>query len=516
MNIQNRNKLIYNKLVEEVVAAHKDGVEYEVMLQMVTDTASFAYKNFPGLLSDYRLENIINEIGKKHLCLDYQYPKKNNHLEPSSLNILHIATTFNEVGGHTRIANQWMKVDCSNNHYLVLTNQIVIGYDATTMRGVKDAMVLNTEDSFISRAQKVLNYLSLNNIDLIILHHHPDDVVPVLACSVTNIPPVVLYNHADHVFGLGASIADQYIDYSALRVKYTVEKRMGRASEALPFPLEKKLNYSKASARKDLNIVDNELVLFSMGSAYKYKPFNEQNFLKFYSSLLKKYKHVKLYIAGFSEKDHQIIQGVEIPDNVVLLGVVPNPEKYLIAADYYIESFPLGGGLSSFDAAIFGTFPIFCFYAVSIYGGPGSIEMYSDKIKRSFPKNKNDYETMVETEINSGVLRKSLSQEIDTCLEECYPKKWLVRLHEIYKKVINNQHCVGMKNELVCLDDDYTRLYCDYSSQPIEKITTYLLSRDFLRSHFQLKIVLLLCFLYEKLKMRNLKGIRLLAKFLIR
>ena len=64
---------------------------------------------------------------------------------------------------------------------------------------------------FLQKARN-LRAIARFNADMVILHHGGHDLVPLLAFATTNLPPVAVLNHADHVFWLGSSITDMVVN----------------------------------------------------------------------------------------------------------------------------------------------------------------------------------------------------------------------------------------------------------------------------------------------------------------
>jgi hypothetical protein len=503
----NRNKFIYNFLTEDIVKSID--ISDEKLLHKISETAKFAWFNFPGILSDYRLENLINKIAKDNLKFNNRIYQSQNTIK----SVLHIATTFHNTGGHTRVARNWIDVDHERNHYLLLTNQIDWDESLTKFfKNVCDVKVLSKDEAYLKKAQQILNFIAENNIDLIVLHHHPNDLAPVLACSLDKLPPVALYNHADHVFGLGVSVADICIDFSPLRMQCSLEKRMARNAFLLSYPIKQPEHISRANARAKLKIEEDEIMFFSMGSAYKYRTFSGIDFFQFYSAFILKHKNIKMYIAGVNEK--KIQAKTSIPENLVLLGRIINPEEYLAAADYYIESFPMGGGLSTFDAAIHGAFPIFNFYSANIYGS-GSIDMFSDKVKEKFTRSVVDYEELLKKEVKTQQLKKNLAEEVHKSVELCFPHKWKPELYKLYNEISRERHKIGMKQEKRLILNKYAFLFAEFLSNNFSTVIEIVRSADPKISILN-RIIILYYFFIEKARKRNLKGTYSLVGFLVK
>src|SRR5262249_7376180 len=110
------------------------------------------------------------------------------------------------------------------------------------------------------------------DVDMVIIHHHPDDVVPVVAFATDRCPPVAILNQAHHVCWLGPSIADAVIEIWPTGRPVSQARRFVKHSLFLPIPLSAPARVSRSEARKALCMPDGHVAMLSIGSAFKYTP----------------------------------------------------------------------------------------------------------------------------------------------------------------------------------------------------------------------------------------------------
>src|SRR5262249_26815759 len=139
--------------------------------------------------------------------------------------------------------------------------------------------------------------------DMVILHHHPDDVVPVVAFATDRCPPVAILNQAHHVFWLGSSIADAVIEIWPAGRPVSQTRRFVKRCLFLPIPLSAPPQVSRNRARRALQIPDDTVVMLSIGSAFKYTPTDTHNFYKVASRLLAQHPKTHLYLVGVTWDD---------------------------------------------------------------------------------------------------------------------------------------------------------------------------------------------------------------------
>ncbi|MCX7097478.1 MAG: hypothetical protein NTV43_06175 [Methylococcales bacterium] len=443
------------------------------LLQEVQKIVHYAINNFNGLLSDYRLELLLNDVG-----INIDIGPFENQEKSDVKNILHIATTLYNVGGHTRVIRNWISQDKINRNSLVLVNQAAdLNSDLELFfKNCYQYEKINPDMPLLDKASALRTFILKNNFDLIILHIHPDDVVTIVALSIPSLPPVIFYNHADHLFSLGVSVSDAFIDFREKGKEFSLNNRGCTKSYVLPYPLEpKNTEITKALARQQLGLNENDIVLTTMASAYKYKPVDDINFFLLYAEFLEDYPDIKFYAIGVNNKDYDTFTNYKKkPDNLFLLGNVTDPKIYLIASDYFIEPFPFGTGLGTFDAVRYGSFPIFSFKDYSIYGDSAAIVFPAELCNYKNIINKNFKESLYH-EFTTNSLKNVYMKEFQLFLATCEEPRWVENIHKIYDELHNINHAVN-NNFLLCpLDNEAAKNFskiCGWEGAFFDKIAT--------------------------------------------
>lgn len=439
------NPLSFNRFVYEVFVSNllekKSVLSKNDLLREIERIASDATFNFNGLLSDQRLEFLLNAVGKE-IKTHENFEKKEKSV---SFNVLHIATTLYNVGGHTRVIKNWISQDSVNGNSLIVTNQDVeldLELEECFENCVKFEKI-ETNLSLLDKSIFLREFILENAFDFVVLHIHPHDVVPVVALSSDLMPPVLFYNHSDHLFSLGVSVSDLFIDFRDKGMQFSLSKRGAQKSVVIPYPLENRnVNITKLEARNQLSISSDDVVLITMASAHKYKPVDNLNFFLTISSFLEKHPDIKFYAIGVDIDEYKSFTNCyQKPDNLFLVGKVTNPVAYLAAADYFLESYPFGTGLGVFDAVQYGAFPIFSPHDYSIYAGsadnifPSYLTVYKDIINR-------DFDCELYKEVSSGFLKKKYLESFEGYLKKCLHPEWIDDVYRIYSSLDGCQHHV--------------------------------------------------------------------------
>jgi hypothetical protein len=337
----------------------------ETLIQFGLRLAKFSSLHFNGLLADYAIEDCLSDIGRIHSkpFLTRKHPRK-------ITNVLHIASELFQVGGHTRVLANWVEADRKRvNHLLLLRGDTNLPSNlqerfTTSLTSFRQL----SRTSELNKFRCAIRYINSISPDLIVLHTHPEEVLVPLLFAHERTIPIVAYNHADHIFWLGAKSVDATIEFRENACPITKMYRGIQHAFPIPYPLEKQTTLSNQQAKTMLGIPEDETVLLTMASEHKLVPFRDANFYEFADLLLEKLPNSKLYIIGVPESRQAILDKITHRDRILLLGVVATPNIWCNAADFFVEPTPLITGLAAFDVLRHGSKLISCWRDYSIYG----------------------------------------------------------------------------------------------------------------------------------------------------
>jgi len=359
-----RNNRLYTALVEIVQSYYKRG-DYEKTLEWITLAAMFAWEHHPGKFTDGAIENIALEIGRKMKDLpESEYSTLLPAISTPDTNrkkVLHVASTVYNVGGHTRLIRNWIKSFPEFQHSFLLTNQASEAIPDFLPQAVNESggSVFELPKTDLLTKAKMLRRASQSGFDYVLLHHHANDLTPTVAFAVENCLPVAVINHADHIFWLGASVADLVVDFCARGARISRERRFAAETTVVPYLADLRApQISRAEARRLLGIGENETILITIGSPHKYFPNERHNFFSTAKKILERNPNARLFLVGPSE--HQA-PPPDLHSRMMFLGLIDDATPYQIAADIYLDGFPLGGGLASLETTLFGAYPVFAY-----------------------------------------------------------------------------------------------------------------------------------------------------------
>lgn len=307
----------------------------------------------PDFYQSPEIENMLLECASKLPTEDYIIKGRNS----KKRKVLHVLSEGYSTGGHTRLAKNWIKSDPDSIHSLVTTWQIKSTpqwlLDEIKNSGGWISSLEAVSDKYVERAAK-LRKLAYEWADIVVLHMHMMDPIPVIAFGIDDGPPIIYMNHGDHLFWLGASIADLVIDLRPSGQKLTLTRRSCNNSCILPIPLDFKKDFNRNEIRKKYEINQNEIIILTIASNYKFRSINSHNYLNIVKDIVNKVDNCKVYIIGPNDtgKWHEI--NIETGGKIKALGVVTEIEEFYQMADIYLDCFMMGSMTSLLDASKYG------------------------------------------------------------------------------------------------------------------------------------------------------------------
>jgi len=320
--------------------------------------ADIAIGSHSGLFMSPRLERLLIDIGRR---VKAGQPDK-AYLRKKSFNkVLHVTTRLLPVGGHSLMLRRWIESDPGRIHSIAVTQQRSKIRDdviaAATATGGKVYGHLNRRRGGLFAIVAQLRELALEH-DVVVLHTYGSDLAPSIAFADTaKFPPVVLLNHADHLFWAGSAIS-QVVGGMRNAAMHLAERRRRIAKERsilvpiLVGPAERAL--TRPAAKQALGLDPNQLLLVSVARPDKYRTFNGVTYADLHVPLLKKHPDALLYVIGVGEPSDWSKAIAETGGRIVPLPL-QNPRPYMQAADIYLDSYPFCSATSMMEAAGYGT-----------------------------------------------------------------------------------------------------------------------------------------------------------------
>ena len=336
------------KLMEEMIDCINDDID---KINFIEDVYSYFYIKHPGVFYSRKFERVLIDIASS---IEWEASKTYK-----SNSFLHVLSVPYETGGHTRVVERWIKY--SNNSSVHSVAVTMGGYEIAKklfedIVSDKNGKVYLLEE--VNQIEKAKNLRKLaSHYEYIILHHHMQDSIPLLAFGVEDFErPVIVYDHAQHCLWLGASITDHLLALSTSIIDFIKIKRKINYVSVVGIPLENKIikekdNSKKNEIKKKLGIRLDAKVILSIGSEYKYSGLDFINYIENVLSITD--KNVIFIIIGPSINNISWKSLKDrFPERVYVLGQVENKfiYDYYDVADLYVDSYPVPGGTAFNDA----------------------------------------------------------------------------------------------------------------------------------------------------------------------
>lgn len=418
-----------------------------------------------GIWASPELERCLQQIG---LRLSPSEPLV--HQRPSDVkHVCHIATAVYPVGGLTRMLARWMREDKGRCHSLALTRQSTKEVPDFLVQSVSTSgghihLIDSVTGGLLDRAKKLRSIVQ--HADLVVLHIHPDDVVPIIGLATSVRPPVVYLDHADHSFWLGITVSDVIANMREPGRRLSIERRGADPARValLPTILEpRQRQISREAAKRRLGLPADCILLTSVARARKYRSSSPTNYADLHVPTLLEHTNSILLVVGPGGQLDWSGAIERTNGRVIVLPEHEDPSLFFQAADIYVDSFPFVSITSVLEAGSYGTtavslFPFSDDCAVLGCDMPG-LDAHLVRC-RTLDEYRGALSQLIVDPAMRARLGEALAQSI---LDKHTGENWLERLNIVYKLALKSLPAEPTS----CLDNDMRIDEPDVYIQPI-------------------------------------------------
>ncbi|MFC3167235.1 hypothetical protein [Paracoccus fontiphilus] len=331
----------------------------------------------PGIFASGALDDLLGRLGAAALPM----PFKRGERRAGPLEILHVVTQVSAIGGHVRMLWHWIGEDGGNRHSLAMTRQTapLPGplVKAVQAAGGTVSHVNRTPGGLLPWARNLQALLA--KADLVVLHVHNQDIIPFLALGgMAERPPVLLVNHADHVFWLGAGLVDCVLSTRQSGHRLCADRRGFPPERNLVLPLclePPPPAVPRAQAKRHLGLPEDSVVILTLARSVKYRSLGGQSFADALVPVLKGDRRRHLVAVGPKGSVDWSAAMAQVPGQITVLPETTETEQFFAAADVFVDSFPFSSITSMLEAGLHGL-PVVTRYPF----GPGCEIMGGDSV----------------------------------------------------------------------------------------------------------------------------------------
>lgn len=412
------NRIIYeyflnNKIIKPV--RYLDTCE---LLNRIEALCEFANACYPGILNDYRIENLLLDIGNSKI-IDKTELDKNQNLKLEKNQIVHVATKLLSVGGHTRVLSAMLE-RIEDPQILILTKQRIEDIPKWFLEKHKELNIITfqAESTLLQRAKLLFNYCLSQKI--VFLYTHWSDVIPIISFAKAGCPLILFENHQHSWFWLGNSISDVVFSHTEFHEQFTRKYRNVNMSYLFPFTQLSKEELSgkidvkdKQIAKHKIGVNVNDICILTVATKSKFYPLTrEYNIFKLINEILYNFPQVYYIVVGIDESTKEIKSWKVDTTRARFVGYKDNLYDYYLAADICVDSIPEPSLGSTKMAAIVGlACPLFKFGGSGVYN-------YNDLRYSSYRqyighnKNKDEFLDKLDLLIKHPEIRFEIASEI--------------------------------------------------------------------------------------------------------
>jgi hypothetical protein len=402
--------------------------------------AGVAAQRHCGVFASPRLERILTAIGRSIKDSDARV----NATIPGKpvRKVLHVGTQLAPVGGLTRMITRWVTADTARVNSLVLTqHRGSIPTHIKTSIGASGGKIHQLNHMTGGKLEWALALRQLaREFDAVVLHFHCEDVVPIIAfADPKSSPPVILLNHADHIFWLGPSISRVVVNLRQAASDITIKRRgvEERRSMIMPTIVDPTIRRkSREDAKRSLGIDPDKVVILSVARGVKYRTIDGITFADRHANILARNPQAKLIVVGVGNPaDWEPVKRA-YPGQLETLPEIENTADYFEAADIYVDSYPFVSSTSMMEAAGYGL-PL-----LTIFDAPPEAQIFAinhvgldgtSLVARS----QSDYEAQLSGLLEDKQYRHDTGEKARIAVKNLHtPPGWLAFLERVYERAV--------------------------------------------------------------------------------
>ena len=368
----------------------------EAKLNIAKSFGNFALQNYTGHFREPEIETFLSDYGNRLFEND-----SGNILFEDKI-LIHIITKTFEIGGHSRYLENLLQLDDIHTHHLIISDQgkTKPRENIYTLIKQQKGTITHLEGSIDDKAKQLIEVISILG-GKIMLHHHPNDIIPSISLSILRENfPIFFFNHSDHTYSFGFELNPVVINIRQEAARITYQWRLCEKNTVLPLPIIKpeiKLSREKVLLKYGLNP---ELKLgLCIAGMHKLIPNSEYNFFRTMYKVLNENENIQITVVGVTIENIRDLNLMEYEHpRFYFLGTITDPSELQAHADLAIDPIPMGSYTAFLETIYYGAFPLTC------YNSPLLFDLTQDPALKNFfqmTKNEEEYLNQLKSAINT-------------------------------------------------------------------------------------------------------------------
>lgn len=356
-----QNHAAFQQMLDQLEAAIGKGSP-ELALHHAWQAGMHAWSRSCGIFASPRLESLLARIGQLLPAPASPQRTPDSKRHGAERHVVTVMTQAYASGGHTPIACSWIANDTRSRHTLVLTRQgktpIPRAVEALIEQG-RARLVMLDENLATERVHRL--HRLFGEADQVVLHIHPNDPLPIVALAgMPSAPPVIVEDHANHVFWMGAGVANLIAELHSDGMRIAAGRRgisgmhMSWLRTTIDTPPP---NAADIDARAHFGIPPEAPLLVSCGAAYKFVPIDGHSLAALLAPVLNERSDVHVLLIGPKFDAPGTSLSADFPGRIHLTGIIKERELLhaaYAACDVYLDPCPFASGTSMHEAALLG------------------------------------------------------------------------------------------------------------------------------------------------------------------
>ncbi|MDP4005841.1 glycosyltransferase [Methylobacterium sp. NEAU K] len=397
--------------------------------------ATLAAHRHCGVFASPRLERLMAEVGRRLEPPTDDRPAA----DPAPFRrVLHVCTQLAPVGGLTKMLALWINADHHRINGVALTQHRgpVDARITEAVRGSGGAIhhLNHRQGGKLAWARELRRVA--RDYDVVVLHIHCEDVIPLIAfADPAKHPPVLILNHADHLFWIGTRISHGVINLREAARRLAITRRGVEPARSFLLPTLITLperQRSRSAAKQALGVPDDCVLLVSVARGAKYRNVGPVTYADRHVDLLAAHPNARLIVVGPGERADWAPAQAATDGRIIAYPEQSDPRIFFEAADIYVDSYPFVSSTSMLEAAAYGL-PL-----VTRFEAPEAAEIVAINhpgldATAHVAHDQSAYEAHLTALIADAPARRAAGAETAAAIARLYaPAAWLAGLDAVY------------------------------------------------------------------------------------